>query len=263
MPNVVKNKNKNKKREDRSFKSYGAISNSLTYLQGKEKKKRTEKIFENIIAENFSKLIEDNKTQIQPAQKISSRIKILPRHIIIKSQDKEKILKSSRNKKTYYIQRNNDRNYNKLLIIIYHTEDNGVIILTEVSNIMEQRQAMTTSPCPNSSTKEPLSIINDCFTPLLSRGNLVNSGLHTPTSTFVSSILIPEWTFRNTNLIMFFPLWSKNSHQLQFALRENQNFLTGSSKSSLTWSLLTDPVSPLSIPPHTFCSSHIKLQEIS
>lgn len=42
----------------------------LTYLQ-EEKGQGRKKILENTINENFSKLIKDNKTQIQPAQKIS------------------------------------------------------------------------------------------------------------------------------------------------------------------------------------------------
>lgn len=75
------------KKENRSFKSYRPIAKSLTYLQDQREKKGQEKIFEDIITENFSKLIKDNKKQTQPAQKISSSTKITPKHIIFKLQD--------------------------------------------------------------------------------------------------------------------------------------------------------------------------------
>lgn len=58
---------------------------------------------------------------------------------------------------------------------------------------------------------------------------------------------------------MLLPLQSQNPYQLQFALRDNQYFLTESSK--FLSRLVPAYWSSLSIPPHIFRSSHIKLQE--
>lgn len=90
------------------------------------------------------------------------------------------------------MQRNNDRNYSKLLIVICCPENNGVIIFTEVSNITEQRQAIPTTPYQN-----------DSFTPLLFGGNFVTQTQEVEQwSThpyllfgFLQFTLIPKWTF--------------------------------------------------------------------
>ena len=67
-----------------------------------EKKKGSEKIFEEIIVENFSNM--GKETQVQEAQRVPYRInarKNTPRHILIKLTKikfKEKILKAAREK---------------------------------------------------------------------------------------------------------------------------------------------------------------------
>ena len=73
--------------------------------EGEEREKETEKILEEIIAENFPNMGKEPLTQIQEAQcvpyKINPRRNTL-RHILIKLttiKDKEKILKAAREKK--------------------------------------------------------------------------------------------------------------------------------------------------------------------
>ena len=69
-----------------------------------ERKKGSEKIFEEIIVENFPNMGKEIVTQVQEAQKVPYRInprKNTPRHILIKLTKikfKEKILKASREK---------------------------------------------------------------------------------------------------------------------------------------------------------------------
>ena len=59
-------------------------------LEGKEREKRTEAVFDKIVAENFSKLMSDAKPQIQEAQRTTSKINakkpLSPRNIIFKLQ---------------------------------------------------------------------------------------------------------------------------------------------------------------------------------
>ena len=68
----------------------------------KEKKKGSEKIFEEIIVENFPNMGKEIATQVQEAQRVPYRInprKNTPRHILIKLTKinyKEKILKAAR-----------------------------------------------------------------------------------------------------------------------------------------------------------------------
>ena len=74
--------------------------------EGEEREKGTEKIFQEIIAENFPNMGKEPLTQIQDAQRVP--YKINPRrntlkHILIKLtkiKDKEKILKAVREKET-------------------------------------------------------------------------------------------------------------------------------------------------------------------
>ena len=66
----------------------------------KEREKGTEKIFQEIIAENFPNMGKESLTQIQEAQRVRYKInprRNTPRHILIKLtkiKDKEKILKA-------------------------------------------------------------------------------------------------------------------------------------------------------------------------
>ena len=69
-----------------------------------EKKKGTEKIFEEIIVENFPNMGKEIVNQVQEAQRVPYRIhprRNMPRHILIKLSKikyKEKILKAAREK---------------------------------------------------------------------------------------------------------------------------------------------------------------------
>ena len=71
----------------------------------REREKGTEKIFQEIIAENFPNMGKESFTQIQEAQRVPYKInprRNTPRHILIKLtkiKDKEKILKAARVKK--------------------------------------------------------------------------------------------------------------------------------------------------------------------
>ena len=72
--------------------------------EGEEREKGTEKIFEEIIAENFPNMGKESLTQIQEERQISYRInprRNTLRHILIKLikiKKKEKILKAPREK---------------------------------------------------------------------------------------------------------------------------------------------------------------------
>ena len=70
-----------------------------------EREKRPEKIFEEIIAENFPNMGKETITQVQEVQRVPGRInprRNILRHMVInlaKIKDKEKILKAARAKK--------------------------------------------------------------------------------------------------------------------------------------------------------------------
>ena len=72
-----------------------------------EKKKGTEKIFEEIIVENFPNMGKEIVNQVQEAQRVPYRInprRNTPRHILIKLSKikyKEKILKAAREKQQH------------------------------------------------------------------------------------------------------------------------------------------------------------------
>ena len=74
-------------------------------VPAEEREKETEKIFQEIIAENFPNMGKESLTQIQEAQRVPYKInprRNTPRHILIKLtkiKDKEKILKAAREKK--------------------------------------------------------------------------------------------------------------------------------------------------------------------
>lgn len=73
--------------------------------EGKERRKGTEKTFQEIIAKNFPNMGKEPLTQMQEAQRVPYKINPkgnTPRHILIKLtkiKDKEKILKAAREKK--------------------------------------------------------------------------------------------------------------------------------------------------------------------
>ena len=72
-----------------------------------EKKKGTEKIFEEIIVENFLNMRKEIVNQVQEAPRVPYRInprRNMPRHMLIKLSKikyKEKILKAAREKQKY------------------------------------------------------------------------------------------------------------------------------------------------------------------
>ena len=90
-----------------------------------EKKKGYEKIFEEIIVENFPSMEEEIVNQVQDAQRVPYRInprRNTPRHILIKltkTRHKERILKATRKKQQLIFQwklcrpQGNDRIYLK------------------------------------------------------------------------------------------------------------------------------------------------------
>ena len=69
-----------------------------------EKQKRYEKIFEEIVVENFPNMKKEIVNQVQEAQRVPYRINLrrnMPRHILIKltkTNHKERILKAAREK---------------------------------------------------------------------------------------------------------------------------------------------------------------------
>ena len=79
-------------------------SNIFSVPEGEEKKKGTEKIFEEIIVENFPNMRKEIVNQVQEAQRVTYRInprRNTPKHILIKLPKikyTEKILKAAREK---------------------------------------------------------------------------------------------------------------------------------------------------------------------
>ena len=73
--------------------------------EGEEREKGPEKIFEEIIVENFPNMGKEITTQVQEEQRVPGRINPkgnTPRHIVIKLtkiKDKEKLLKATREKR--------------------------------------------------------------------------------------------------------------------------------------------------------------------
>uniref|UniRef100_A0A8D0VUD7 L1 transposable element RRM domain-containing protein n=1 Tax=Sus scrofa TaxID=9823 RepID=A0A8D0VUD7_PIG len=73
--------------------------------EGEEREKGTEKLFQEIIAKNFSNIGKEPLTQIQEAQRVPYKInpgRNTPRHMLIqltKIKDKKNILKAAREKK--------------------------------------------------------------------------------------------------------------------------------------------------------------------
>ena len=98
-----------KRTEDSHRDFWGNIKCTNIRITGipeeEEKKKGYEKIFEEIIVENFPNMEKAIVNQVQEAQRFSYRInprRNIPRHILIKlitTKHKERILKAAREKK--------------------------------------------------------------------------------------------------------------------------------------------------------------------
>ena len=82
----------------------GNNTRNIGVPEGEEREKGPEKIFEEIIVENFPNMGREISTQVQEAQRVPYRInprRNTPRHIVIKLtkiNDKEKLLKAAREK---------------------------------------------------------------------------------------------------------------------------------------------------------------------
>ena len=82
----------------------GTTLNAPTFELEEERKKGTEKIFEEIIVENFPNMGKKIFNQVQEAQRVPYQInprRNMPRHILMKIskiKNKEKILKAAREK---------------------------------------------------------------------------------------------------------------------------------------------------------------------
>ena len=106
-------KKKNRKRIFLNEDSLRDLWNSIKYaniciigvLEGEEREKGWEKIFEEIIVKNIPNVGKEIATQVQEVQRAPGRInpkRNTPRHIVIKLtkiKDKEKLLKATREKR--------------------------------------------------------------------------------------------------------------------------------------------------------------------
>ena len=105
---IEQNKEKMKRLEDSLRKTWGKIKHTNIRIIGvpdeEEKKKGTDKIFEEIIVENFPNMGKEIVNQVLEAQRVPYRInsrRNTPRHILIKLSKikyKENILKAAREK---------------------------------------------------------------------------------------------------------------------------------------------------------------------
>ena len=74
--------------------------------EGEKEEQEIEKLFEQIMTENFPNLVKEIEIQVQEAQRVPNKLgpmKTTPRHITIKMlkvKDKERILKATREKET-------------------------------------------------------------------------------------------------------------------------------------------------------------------
>ena len=79
--------------------------------EGEEREKGPEKIYEEIIVENFPNMGKEIATQVQDVQRVPNRInsrRKTPRHIVIKLakiKDKEKLSKAAREKRQNHTQK--------------------------------------------------------------------------------------------------------------------------------------------------------------
>ena len=103
------NKEKRMKRNEDSLRDLwdNIKCNNIRILgvpEGEEREKGPEKIFEEIIVENFPNIGKEIATQVQEVQRVPYRINLrrnTPRYIVIKVakiKDKEKLLKAAREK---------------------------------------------------------------------------------------------------------------------------------------------------------------------
>ena len=106
---VEQNKEKGMKRNEDSLRDlWDNIKHDNIRIigvpEGEEREKGPEKMFEEIIVENFPNMGKEIATQVQEAQRVPYRInpkRNMPRHIVIKLakiKDKEKLLKAAREK---------------------------------------------------------------------------------------------------------------------------------------------------------------------
>ena len=104
------NKEKRMKRNEDSLRDlwHNIKHNNIRIIgvpEGEEREKGPEKIFEEIIVENFPNLGKEIATQVQEAPRVPGRInpkRNTPRHIVIKLtkiKDKEKLLNTAREKR--------------------------------------------------------------------------------------------------------------------------------------------------------------------
>ena len=106
---MEQNKEKRMKRNEDSLRDFwdNIKRNNIRIIgvpEGEEREKGPEKIFEEIIVENFPNMGKEIATQVQEVQRVPDRInprRNTPRHIVIKLtkiKDKEKLLKATREK---------------------------------------------------------------------------------------------------------------------------------------------------------------------
>ena len=106
---VEQNKEKRMKRNEDNLRDLwdNIKCNNIRIIgvpEGEEREKGPEKIFEEIIVENFPNVGRKIATQVQEGQRVPGRInprRNMPRHIVIKLtkiKDKEKLLKAAREK---------------------------------------------------------------------------------------------------------------------------------------------------------------------
>ena len=104
---VEQNKEKRMKRNEDSLRDLwdNIKRNNIRIIgvpEGEESEKGPEKIFKEIIVQNFPNMGKEIATQVQEAQRVQYRInprRNTPRHIVIKLakiKDKEKLLKAAR-----------------------------------------------------------------------------------------------------------------------------------------------------------------------
>ena len=135
---------KEKKRLKTNEESLGELWNNVIRTniciievpEGEEREKGTEKLFEEIIAENFPNVGKEPLTQIQEVQQVPYKVnprRNTPRHILIKLtkiKDKERILKAAREKKQRTYKGNPIRLWADFSAETLQAEGSGMIYLT-------------------------------------------------------------------------------------------------------------------------------------